>query len=117
MSNLTKLIEDIENRISLEEYNMPDDERAEYQGKIEQMGLNRKHADALIYLVRGKHINSPRKACNARECEGVVGKAPISDLMKLGLVKSAMNGRTRGYYTSMDGYLIGNGLIRRQLKV
>ena len=119
MANLNTIIESIKERLVIDEvYTMPDAEVAEYQAKIEKAGMNKDHAGVLMYLVRGKHFNSPRKACPARECEKIAGRKAVQDLVGLNLVKEVKaGGRTTGYYASMDGFLIGNGLIRRQLKV
>jgi len=119
MANLQTIIESIKERLVLDEiYTMPDAEVAEYQAKIDKAGMNKDHAGVLMYLVRGKHFNSPRKACPARECEKIAGKKALDDLIGLKLVAPVKaGGRTTGYYATMDGFLIGNGLIRRQLKV
>lgn len=119
MANLQTIIESIKERLVLDEiYTMPDAEVSQYQDKIKKLGLNKDHAGVLMYLVRGKHMNSPLKACPARECEKIAGRKAVQDLVGLGLVKDVKKGgRVTGYYATMDGFLIGNGLIRRQLSI
>ena len=111
MANLIQLIENLE--ANLFEYVMDKEEQGRVIKQVQSLGLQKDHLNALKYLVMGRHINTPRQAVPAREIEKVFTRGVLAQLAFHKLIKGDSR---KGYYTTMDGFLIGTAVQRRYIK-